>query len=134
MIRRDLIIATVLGAVVLMGAGGWAATVPVSGAVIASGTVVVHSHVKKVQHLTGGVVSEILFRDGSKVSGGDVLIRLDPTQSETSLAIVTRHLDELRAREARLIAERDGNPRVTFDESFRTRLNEPDTAKVVRGE
>jgi HlyD family secretion protein len=134
MIRRDLLIATVLGAGVLIGAGGWAATVPLSGAVIASGTVVVHSYVKKVQHLTGGVVSEILVRDGSKVHAGDVLVRLDPTQSETNLAIVTRHLDELRAREARLIAERDGNPQLSFDTSFRTRLNEPETAKIVTGE
>jgi HlyD family secretion protein len=134
MIRRDLFIATVLGATVLIGVSGWAATVPLSGAVIASGTVVVHSNLKKVQHLTGGVVSEILVHNGSKVSAGDVLIRLDPTQSETNLAIVTRHLDELRAREARLIAERDGRERLTFDGSFRTRLNDPDTAKVVGGE
>jgi HlyD family secretion protein len=134
MIRRDLTVALALAAAVVIGGGGWAATVPLSGAVIASGTVVVDSYVKNVQHLTGGVVSEILVRNGSKVNAGDVLIRLDPTQTEANLAIVAGHLDELLAREARLFAERDGQPKINFEETFRERLKEPDIAKTVDGE
>jgi len=134
MIRRDLTVALGLTAALVVGGGGWAATVPLSGAVIASGTVVVDSYVKKVQHLTGGVIADILVHNGSKVAAGDVLIRLDPTQTEANLAIVSGHLDELLAREARLSAERDGKPTINFLEMFHQRLKEPDIAKTVEGE
>jgi HlyD family secretion protein len=55
------------------GVGGWAATTELAGAVIASGSVVVDSNVKKVQHLTGGIVGELMVRDGSRVRAGDVV-------------------------------------------------------------
>jgi HlyD family secretion protein len=134
MIRRDLTIAMGLTAAVVAGGGGWAATVPLSGAVIASGTVVVDSYVKRVQHLTGGVVADILVHNGSKVAAGDVLIRLDPTLTEANLAIVSRHLDELLARETRLAAERDGESIINFRETFQQRLKDPNIAKTVEGE
>jgi HlyD family secretion protein len=134
MIRRDLTIALGLTAAVVVGGGGWAATVPLSGAVIANGTVVVDSYVKKVQHLTGGVIADILVHNGSKVAAGDVLIRLDPTQTEANLAIVSGHLDELLAREARLSAERDGQSTINFLEMFQQRLKDPAIAKTVEGE
>ena len=79
-----------------------------SGAVVAPGTVVVDSHVKKVQHPTGGVVGEILARDGDRVRAGDIVIRLDETIAKANLAMVAKSLDELSARKARLEAERDG--------------------------
>ena len=72
------------------------------------GTLVVESDVKKVQHPTGGVVGEIHVRDGDRVKAGDVLIRLDETQTRANLAIIEKSLDELAARQARLEAERDG--------------------------
>ena len=69
---------------------------------------VVDSHVKKVQHPTGGVVGEILVRDGDRVRAGDVVVRLDETVAKANLAMVDKSLDELCARQARLEAERDG--------------------------
>lgn len=57
--------------------GVWAATTNISGAVVTSGVVVVESNVKKVQHATGGIVGEIMVRNGSQVKAGDLLIRLD---------------------------------------------------------
>ena len=61
------------------GFGGWASTVPISGALIAPGSVVVDSNVKKVQHPTGGVVGEVRVRDGDVVKAGDIVVRLDET-------------------------------------------------------
>jgi HlyD family secretion protein len=76
------------------GFGGWAATNELAGAVIARGTVVVESNVKKVQHPTGGVIGEILVHDGSEVEAGQVLIRLDDTVTRSTLGVVQSQLDE----------------------------------------
>ena len=89
-------------------AGTWAGFVPLSGAVMASGSVVTASNVKKIQHPAGGVVREILVRDGSKVNSGDVLLKLDPTNVRANLQIAAKRLLETRALIRRLTAERDG--------------------------
>ena len=89
-------------AVVAGGLGGWAATQQISGALIAPGQIVVESNVKKVQHPTGGVVGELRARDGDVVKSGDIVVRLDDTVTKASLAIVTKNLDALLARAARL--------------------------------
>ncbi|WP_457091376.1 HlyD family type I secretion periplasmic adaptor subunit [Microvirga sp. P5_D2] len=116
------------------GLGGWAAVTELSGAVVAPGTLVVDSHVKKVQHPTGGVVGEILARDGDRVRAGDVVIRLDETVARANLAMVAKSLDELAARQSRLEAERDGLKQVTFPVALTSRLHEPDLAKLIKGE
>ena len=100
--------ACVIVAFLAVGVGGWAATAEISGALIAQGSIVVDSNVKKVQHPTGGVVGELRVRDGDRVKAGDILVRLDETVTRANLAIVTKGLNELNARKARLDAERDG--------------------------
>jgi HlyD family secretion protein len=90
------------------GFGGWASTSEIAGAVIANGNIVVESDVKKVQHPTGGIVAELLVKEGSEVEVGQVLMRLDDTLTRATLGIVRSQLDLYVAREARLLAERDG--------------------------
>src|SRR6266568_6055766 len=97
-IRAHLILGLVVVLVLAGGFGGWASTVQISGALIAPGSVVVESNVKKVQHPTGGVVGELRARDGDVVKAGDVVVRLDDTVTRASLAIVTKNLDGLWAR------------------------------------
>ncbi|MBO0754791.1 MAG: biotin/lipoyl-binding protein, partial [Bradyrhizobiaceae bacterium] len=101
------------GRQVLLGAGLiviiWAGLVPLSGAVIVTGSLVVQSGVKKVQHPAGGVVSAIFVHNGSKVKAGDELLRLDETSAHSNLQVIARQLDETRLRIARLNAERDGS-------------------------
>jgi HlyD family secretion protein len=104
----------------LGGVGGWASTTDIAGAVIASGTVVVETSTKKVQHLTGGIVGEILVKDGSEVETGQVVMRLDDTLTRANLGVVTSQLDLYVAREARLLAERDGLESVAFPEATRS--------------
>jgi membrane fusion protein, type I secretion system len=87
--------------------GAWAILVPLSGAVIVPGTLVVESDVKKIQHPTGGVVSKILVRDGVHVHAGDLLLHLDETQIRTNFEVISQQLDQVRVRSVRLIAERD---------------------------
>ena len=106
-LRNHLIGGAVITFVLTAGIGGWAATTELSGAVTASGSVVVDTSVKKVQHLTGGVVGALLVREGDHVRAGDTLVRLDETVLRAGLAIYTKGLDEMRARKARLSSERD---------------------------
>lgn len=116
------------------GVGVWAANTEIAGAVVAQGIVVVESHVKTVQHPTGGVAGEILVRNGSEVRQGDVLIRLDETLARINLQIVSQQRDELLLREARLKAERDGNSEFDLPDALAERTGERGIADVLNGE
>jgi HlyD family secretion protein len=116
-IRRLTLLAFATGILLIGGIGGLAAAIRINGAVITHGTLVIDSYVKPVQHQKGGRVDRVLVRNGDHVRTGQVLIRLDDTQTKASLAIVSRRLDELAVRTARLSAERDGSDAVTFPEA-----------------
>ena len=96
-------------ALALVVGGGWATLVPLSGAVVIPGTVVSESSVKKIQHQTGGTIAAIPVTDGQHVRQGDVLVRLDDTQVRANFQVVSKQLEEARARISRLSAERDGH-------------------------
>ena len=135
---RSLRLHSAIGAVALLlligGIGGWAMTTELAGAVVAPGTVVVESNLKKVQHPTGGVVGELLVRDGDRVNAGDVLVRLDETVTRANLTIVIKGLAELAAREARLSAERDGRDRLQLSSAMTRRADDREVAEIVAGE
>ena len=105
-----------------------------SGAVIASGQLVVESDIKKVQHPLGGIVGELRVRDGDLVQAGDILIRLDATQTKANLAIIVEQLDELAAQQAREEAEREGANEITFPQSLLTMATDPGVARLIAGE
>jgi HlyD family secretion protein len=133
-IRRHLLGGVVIALLLIVGIGGWATTTELSGAVIAPGSIVVDSNVKKVQHLTGGIVGELLVRDGQRVRAGEVVLRLDETITRANLAIVTKGLDEMTARQARLASERDQAEEVAFPATLLARANEPDVAAAIQSE
>ena len=132
--RRHLVAAIVVVSVLVVGVGGWAATAVISGAVVASGSVVVDSNVKKVQHPTGGIVGELRVRDGDRVHAGDVVVRLDETVTRANLAIVTKGLGEMMARKARLESERDGLDTITFPAQLVADAGDPDRAAAMDSE
>ena len=133
-IRLHLIIGLAVVVVLAGGLGGWASTAEISGALIAPGSIVVDSNVKKVQHPTGGVVGELLARDGDIVKAGDVVVRLDDTVTKASLAIVTKNLDGLWARAARLQAEQQGLDKIVFPAMLRDRADDPDVKNIIASE
>jgi HlyD family secretion protein len=133
-IRRHLMVGIATTAVLVFGVGGWAVTTELSGAVFAPAQLVVDSNVKKVQHPTGGVVERLLVRDGDRVRGGELVVRLDETVTRSNLAVIDKAMVELAARQARDEAERDGADAITFPPNLLTRLSDPETASVVRGE
>lgn len=102
-----------IGLVALFGLFGgvfaWAATFDISGAVIGEGKVEASANRFAVQHPVGGVVAEIVARNGDRVNTGDVLLRLDDPTLMAELATVESELFELLANEARLEAEVDNS-------------------------
>ncbi|MGE0023224.1 MAG: HlyD family type I secretion periplasmic adaptor subunit [Hyphomicrobium sp.] len=133
-IRRNIWAGIAVAALLVGGVGAWATTTEISGAVIAPGALVVDSNLRKVQHPTGGVIGEIHVRDGDRVKTGDVLLRLDATITRANLAIVVKTLDELRARKARLEAERDNLETVAFPAELEERQSDHDVARIMSGE
>ncbi len=131
-LKPRLVIGSLVTILLLVAGGTWAATAKLSGAIIASGVVVVQKHVKKVQHHDGGIVAEINVRNGDVVERNDILIRLDDTQTKAELGIISSQLIELLGRKSRLISERDGQKGIVFP--FETRDMGSDTKRVIAGE
>lgn len=133
-IRRHIVAGSILVGFLALGLGGWATTAEISGALIAQGSVVVDSNVKKVQHPTGGVVGELFVHDGDHVKEGQVLVRLDETVTHANLAIVTKGLTELYARKARLGAERDGADAVAVPKELANKIDDADVKDALNSE
>lgn len=103
--------------VVLLGVGGfllWAMTAPLDQGVPVSGTVTVASNLKAIQHQTGGMVDEILVREGDIVKAGQVLVRMNDVHARTQAAMTRVQFLTALAVEARLVAERDGKSAIAF--------------------
>lgn len=114
---RKASITGLIGLLLLFGAGGaWAAITNLSGAVVTSGQITVQGNPKTIQHLDGGVVSEIAVENGSLVKQGDVVIRLDDALLKANVNIYTNRLLEAVARRNRLIAEREEALEIKWDD------------------
>jgi HlyD family secretion protein len=133
-IRAHLVAITATAALLVGGAGLLSATTELAGAVIAAGSLVVESNVKKVQHPTGGIVGKLLVEDGARVKAGDLLIRLDETAAQANFAMVEKSLAELYARRARLEAERDGRDVIEFPADLLRAPADSDVGRVLAGE
>jgi HlyD family secretion protein len=133
-IRANILFGLAISTLLIGGVGAWAATTSLAGAVIATGNVVVESKSKKVQHQTGGIVGEILVKEGDRVSAGDIIVRLDETMTRANLQIIAQQYDRTVARQARLQAERLGLANIKFPEELVQRASDPDVETVLAGE
>ena len=118
-------------------AGGfalWGTMAELSGAVIATGHLSSTSNVKKVQHPTGGVIGELRVKEGDHVDAGEILVRLDETQTRANLAVLVNAINELLAREARLDAERTGTNEISFPDQLLAQRSDAVVEKVLAGE
>ncbi|MCC1482852.1 HlyD family type I secretion periplasmic adaptor subunit [Roseibaca sp. Y0-43] len=113
--RRQMLFGLVTLAVLLGGFGLWAATTNISGAIVASGQLEVQQNQQVVQHIDGGIVAELLVKEGDLVSQDDLLLQLDDTQLRSRLTIIEGQLFELMARRGRLEAEQEGLSVASFD-------------------
>lgn len=118
----------------LIFTGAWFAWMHISGAVIAPGAIVVESNVKTVKHKEGGIVSEILVRNGDQVQAGELLLRLEDAVTRANLAVVDTQLNELLATEARLLAERDNLDAIVFPSSLMRQADDPTINRILDGQ
>ena len=119
--------------VLVLGFGTLGATTKLAGAVMATGTLVVKSNVKKISHQTGGIVGAINVEEGTHVAAGEVLVHLDETVAEATFAGLTHDLYEQEAQRARLEAERDGDDAIAFPKDL-TAVTDPDVAHILTSE
>jgi len=127
--------ATLLIATFALTVSAWSFGFTIDGAVVAPGTIAVENSIKKVQHPTGGVVSELAVVEGQYVKAGDVVVRLDDTMARANLGIVVNELTGHRARLVRLHAERDGATELAFPQDLLARAAaDKEIAAVVAGE
>ncbi|ABC91992.1 protein secretion protein, HlyD family [Rhizobium etli CFN 42] len=133
-LNRHVAVVGALSIALVCGIGGWAATTELSSAVIGEGVVVVDGDVKKIQHLTGGIVSELLVSENQHVSAGQVLIRLDGTATRAQLSIVESTLAQLYARRARLKAERIGAESFEVEENLSDLTSSTAAQQLLDGE
>lgn len=111
--------------------GCWAAVARLDRAVVSPGTITVENSRKLVQHYEGGMVREILVKEGQTVGEGDLLMRLDPVQSRASVELFRAQLDALIIMEARLAAERNGSQTLELPPDIQARRAEPSVARII---
>jgi HlyD family secretion protein len=124
---RILLLAVVLG-------GGWLTLVPLAGAVVVPGNLVVQSDVKAIQHPTGGIIAEIKVDNGNHVAAGDLLVRLDATQVKAAMQTIGKQLNEQQARIARLVAERDGLEQPDYPSELTSHMDDGNVRAVIASE
>jgi multidrug resistance efflux pump len=109
---------TIFGLIIRLGFFGgfmiWAVFAPLAEAAVAPGVIKVEGTRRTLAHLEGGIVQEILVRDGTRVEAGQVVMRLDDVQSGATLEGLRAQRFALQAQEARLLAEAERAPLVTF--------------------
>lgn len=132
---RGPILLGIIALVALIGGfGTWATVTRIASAIVAPGAIEVEQNRQLVQHPDGGVVSEIVVREGDMVEAGQVLIRLDPERIRSELTIVESQLFELMARRGRLEAEREGLEEITFDPLLISQAeHNPEVAVMLAG-
>ena len=123
--RRPLIIGLLVIVLGLGGFFGWAAFAPLDQGVPTQGTVVVESKRKTIQHQTGGVVQELLVREGDEVKAGQVLLRLEPAAARAARESSDAQYLMARASESRLLAEQRGAASIEFHPDLVARKDEP---------
>jgi HlyD family secretion protein len=133
-VGRSLLAGFVLTVVGFGGFCAWAALAPLSSAAMAPGTVTADTNRKTVQHLDGGVVGEILVRDGDHVEAGQVLMRLDDLETRSTVTLLEGQRRAYAAQEARLLAEQRRADRLVFPASLANLRGDPDMAEILTGQ
>lgn len=112
--------------------GGWAAVAPLNRGVVAQGVVMIEDNRKVVQHFEGGIVNQVLVREGQSVAEGEVLLRLSPVAAGSNLDTIRNQLDSALALEASLTAELAGRDNIEFPEQLLARQDStPTVARMI---
>jgi HlyD family type I secretion membrane fusion protein len=132
--RKPMRVGLTVIAVALGGFGTWAATAPLDSAVVTPGTVTVESKRKTVQHREGGIVAQIMVKEGEQVAAGAVLVKLQDATVTSQMDTLRTQLDGKLAEQARLLAERDGLKAIAFPAELLSRRTDPKVADILSRE
>jgi HlyD family type I secretion membrane fusion protein len=116
-----------------LGFLAWAVLAPLTMAAVAPGIVVADSRNRAVQHLEGGIIREVLVREGDRVPAGQVLVRLDSASAESNLGRLRAASLAALAEEARLIAERDDADHIDFPAALAD-TDSDDAREAIKGQ
>jgi protease secretion system membrane fusion protein len=111
-----------------LGFGGfllWAGLAPLDEGVPAQGVVTLDTKRKTVQHLSGGIVKEVLVQEGQQVKEGEALLRLDGAVAKANYEAVRQRYLGLRAMQSRLFAEQVGSKIIIFHPDVQSAMNDP---------
>jgi len=121
--------------IVLIGSFiGWGVLAPLEGAVIADGHVVVDTNKKTVQHLEGGIIRDILVKDGHLVEEGQDLVVLQDDQAQSRYELLRWRLLAEKAKRSRLIAEQRNVGAITFDDQLIEHQSDPEVRHMMEAQ
>jgi membrane fusion protein, type I secretion system len=137
-VRTSIRLPAIFGGVVLvawsLGFGAWASLAPLQGAVVASGSFVPTGQNKQVQHLEGGIIREMLVKEGDLVEKDQLLLRLDDTAANAKLRRLVLREYRLLAQTARLRAEIGGSDRLELPGDLIKASDDPEVAAIIKGQ
>jgi len=118
----------------VLGFGGfllWAGMAPLDEGVPAQGMIAIDTKRKSVQHLSGGLVTEVLVGEGSIVTEGQVLVRLGEAVARANFESIRQRYLGLRAMEGRLLTEQQGGAKIVFHPDVQASIKDPQIRQVV---
>ena len=117
-----------------LGLGGfllWAGLAPLDEGVPGQGMVTIDTKSKAVQHLSGGIIKEVLVKEGEVVKEGQLLIKLDEATTRANFEAARQRYLGLRAMEARLLDEQQGLGKISWHPDLREALTDPQIARMA---
>ena len=123
--------------VLIVGFGAfvlWAVLAPLDEGVSASGLVSIASKRKTIQHLNGGVIRDVVVKEGQMVKAGDVLIELDESVSKANYESIRQNYMGQRAAESRLLAEQQGLSQIAFHSDLVKNASDPLVAQHMQSQ
>lgn len=133
-LRGSIVTGSIVIVIFFFGLGGWASMAPLASAVIASGLVAPDRSRQTVQHLEGGIIRELMVRDGDKVEVGDVLVVLENIKAAGDRDILLSRIRTMLAKQARLHAERANADTIDFSHALLADMDDPEIKTIIEAQ
>ncbi len=130
-IRKPMLAGIGVVALLVVAIGGWASTAPLAGGAVATGVISPDGSRRTIQHLEGGIIGEIMVRDGDFVTVGAPLVTLEDTQARAAYEMLLRQYQGLRATQARLTAEQLGYDGINFQPDLLAAADDPEVRDIL---
>lgn len=133
-IRPYIVIGMAVILIFFGGFGSWAVVAPLASAAMAPGQVTVESNRKTIQHLEGGIIRELLVKEGDEVEAGQALIKLETIRSAAQVDALNHERLSLLAALARLEAQARDKETIKFPAEAIARQDDPRVAEIIQAQ